>query len=40
MLNTLSRMGLVTETKQGVIELNRYVEHLVTDHLRERGLLL
>lgn len=39
MLNTLCRMGLVTETKQGVIELNRFVEHLVTGHLRERGLL-
>jgi len=38
-LNTLTRMRLVTEDKQGVLEINRYVDHLVTAHLRERGLL-
>lgn len=38
-LRTLERMGLVIRSKQGVIEINRFVGHLVTDHLRERGLL-
>lgn len=39
-LKTLTRTGLVTQSKQDVIELNRFVEHMVTAHLRERGLLV
>lgn len=39
-LNTLSRMRLVVEDKQGSIEINRYMAHLVRAHLLERGLVV
>jgi amino acid transporter len=38
-VNTLIRMGIVTESSAGVLELNRFVAHMVTTHLEERGLL-
>ena len=38
-LNALIRMGLVTETLQHVVELNRFVRHGVIEHLVERRLL-
>jgi amino acid transporter len=38
-LDALTRMGLLVEDKQGVIEINRYVQHLVVASLRERGYL-
>ena len=38
-LRTLVRMGLVDADAQGIVELNRYVQHLIVDHLRERGML-
>ena len=38
-INTLIRMGVVTESSSGVLELNRFVGHLVIRYLDERGLL-
>jgi amino acid transporter len=39
LLTTLVRMGLVTRNSQGVIETNRYVDHVISTHLVERRLL-
>ena len=36
---TLLRMGLLTEDKQGVLEINRYMQHVLVASLRERGCL-
>jgi amino acid transporter len=38
-LDSLIRMGLVSENRQGVLETNRFVEHLVLDRFEKRGLL-
>ena len=39
-LDPLRRMGLVTESAvHGSLQLNHWVEHLVVDHLIERGIL-
>ncbi|PRQ09445.1 amino acid permease [Enhygromyxa salina] len=38
-LDTLARMGLISEDKQGVVELNHYVSHLLVASLRARGYL-
>ena len=38
-LDALARMGLVSEDKQGAMELNRYVSHLLVANLRARGYL-
>ena len=38
-LSTLCRMKLVTRTRGGVFEINRYLHHLLLRFLRERGLL-
>ena len=38
-LDTLVRMGLVRRMKQDVVEINRFVQHLLVSHLTERGLL-
>ena len=38
-LNGLIRTGLATEDGRGVVGLNRYVSHLISAHLSERGLL-
>ena len=37
-VNTLVRMGLIVEDKQQVIELNRFVQHMVAGHLAMLGL--
>ena len=39
-LDTLIRMGIVSETRQGIIEINRYVHHMVVSRLVERGMLV
>jgi DNA-binding transcriptional ArsR family regulator/uncharacterized protein (UPF0335 family) len=39
-LDTLIRMGLVSENRQGVIGLNRYIHQMVTSRLVERGMLV
>ena len=38
-LDALTRAGLIAEDKQGVVEINRFVQHLVVEALRERGYL-
>lgn len=38
-LDALLRAGLLVEGKQGAIEINRYVHHLLVAKLRERGYL-
>lgn len=38
-LETLVRMGLLVEDKQGAIEINRYMQHLLVANLQERGYL-
>jgi hypothetical protein len=38
-INTLVRMGLVSESSAGVLELTRYGAHLIGAYLDERGLL-
>lgn len=40
LVSTLARMRLLESDKQGVIELNRYVSHLVRAHLLERKVLV
>ena len=38
-LSALIRMGLLTESRQGVIEINRYFQHIVHNDLQRRGHL-
>ncbi len=38
-LGVLLRAGLVTETPEGVLEVNRFVFHMVRADLRERGVI-
>jgi len=38
-VSAVVRMGLVTENRQGVIEINRYLQHFVIADLARRGLL-
>src|SRR5690606_35191275 len=38
-VDTLARMGLVTESAQGVLEINPYVCHMVIDRFNQRGIL-
>ncbi|GEM_PF-26432 len=38
-VETLVRMGLLIEDKQGSIEINRYMQHLLVANFRERGYL-
>ena len=38
-LGTLLRSGLVTENAQGALEVNRYVDHVLTRHLVEQEVL-
>lgn len=38
-VEALLRMGLVVESAGGVLEVNRFVDHLVTEHLLERGVI-
>ena len=38
-MSALLRMGLLVETRQGVIEINRYLQHLVSADLARRGHL-
>jgi hypothetical protein len=40
LVSTLARTHLIDIDKQGVIELNRYMAHLVRVHLIERGVLV
>ena len=38
-LDALLRMGVLGEDKQGVIEINRYVQHMLVSSFRDRGYL-
>lgn len=38
-LDTLLRMGLVTEARPAVFEVNRFLQHLITERLRTKGYL-
>ncbi len=38
-LGTLMRSGLVTESNQGALEVNRFVDHIVAQHLIKQGVL-
>ncbi len=38
-LDVLGRMGLVHESRQGVLRVNRYVTHALIDRLRERRVI-
>ncbi len=38
-LDTLSRLGLVVESRQRVLELNPFVQHILLDRFAKRGLI-
>jgi hypothetical protein len=38
-LDALRRMGLVRETRQGVLRLDRFVSHVLIERLRERRVI-
>ena len=38
-MSALLRMGLLTENRQGVVEINRYLQHFVHTDLAKRGHL-